>query len=230
MIITIDGPAASGKSTVAQLIAQKLDCYYLNSGLLYRALAYIIHDQGMQSEDYAQVSQGALLDMLDPTCFSYCYTYGSVAIIYKQQDITTYLKSATIDHLASALSSLKEVRAALLEYQRAFARDHCLVTDGRDCGTVVFPQADYKFFLTASVEVRAMRWQKEQAHKGIALSLQESKQSILTRDHRDMTRVLSPLMAAPDAYSIDNSYLTQEQTAAVLFEYIQSQQKAGEHI
>ncbi|MBA3954511.1 (d)CMP kinase [Candidatus Dependentiae bacterium] len=223
MIITIDGPAASGKSTVARLLAQQLDYYYLNSGLLYRALAYVMHDQ-----DITHVSESGLLALLDPACFTYCSTVAGGAIIYKSQDITPYLKSPSIDQVASRISALKEVRQALLEFQRSFARSYSLVTDGRDCGTVVFPHADYKFFLIAAVEVRAARWQKDQIKKGINLSLKESQQRIEERDQRDSTRVLSPLVVAADAYIIDNSQLTQEQTVAVLFEHIQATQKARE--
>lgn len=228
MIITIDGPTASGKSTVAMLVAQKLGYYYLNSGLLYRAFGYIL----LQYCDYSieQVYHPADEDirtyLLSGRISYACDKQTRPGIWFDGNDITPYLKGARIDQVASVVSSDARVRQALLGVQRDIGRAHDLVIDGRDAGTVVFPDADYKFYLTAPLEVRAARWMQEQHARGNTYSLQEAVSQIAIRDERDMLRTIAPLRVPETATIVDNGQLTIEQTVDVIYELIQPKLRA----
>ena len=211
MIITIDGPTASGKSSVAQLLAERLSYYYLYTGLLYRALAYI---------RISKAESTPIKDILTNGSLQYSYTHPKVPqILFNGLDITSYLKSAEIDRYASILSADPVVRTLLLDFQRKLGMCHSLVADGRDCGTIVFPHADYKFFLTAHAEVRAARWQKSQVALNNYFTLEESLSIIQERDERDSNRAHAPLIKAPDAYIIDNSNLDLLGTLNMIVQY-----------
>lgn len=223
MIITIDGPTASGKSSVAQRVAQKLGIYHLNTGLLYRAIGYLLSmHYDMTDQELSKADASLVMQLMRPDFFSYTYDsrYGA-GIFVSGQDITSYLKTPHVDRCASLVSSSPAVREALLAFQRSFAQDHDLVCDGRDCGTVVFPSADYKFFLTASIDARAVRWQKAQRSRGKDFTFQESCRALEERDLRDTTRDIAPLKKANGAIVLDNSLLTQEQTVQQLLSFIQ---------
>lgn len=212
MIITIDGPAASGKSSAAQLLAHKFSYYYMYTGLLYRALGYILVNY------YKFTDQPDML-LLEKILLNLEYSYDThagITIKFNTINITQHLKTAEIDRLASIISEHPQVRLLLLDYQRKLAHAHNLVADGRDCGTIVFPQANFKFFLTASATVRAERWQKNQAQ----YTLQESVRIIQERDERDSNRAVAPLCQAPDAIIIDNSKLTLMETLTCIEHYI----------
>lgn len=228
MIITIDGPAASGKSTVAFLLAERLGYYYLYSGLLFRALAYILEQESIVYQQDETILQGLITAYLFSDDFVYLYDANhKPCIIYKQRDITPELKTPEIDRLASIVSRYEQVRLAVQKYQRKIADDYNCIADGRDCGTVVFPQAACKFFLTASVIVRAKRWQGDQASQGKSYSLEQSIKEITSRDDRDLSREISPLIQAQDAVRIDNSELSIAQTVALMLDYIAI--KKGQH-
>lgn len=209
MIITIDGPTASGKSTLAKAIAKKMGIYYLATGMLYRAIAYVlVHYAGYQANQLKDVSLRDLYTFLDPNRFVYNYDaeHGE-KIFFDGNDITPFLKDSSIDALSSILSADKSVRGALLKIQRAFGKKLDLIVEGRDVGSVVFPDADFKFFLTASVQVRAKRWQLDQAKKGASFSLHEAIEKISERDERDRRRKIAPLVKPSGAIVIDNSDL-----------------------
>lgn len=214
MIITIDGPSASGKSTVARLLAQRLEYYYLYSGLLYRALAYIlIKDYHYSLEqlwepNYAQVS--AIMDSNRLR-----YTYNSLEqehIVFEGIDITAHCKDEIIDQGSSIVSTNLYVRNAINTMQYSIAQEHNAIVDGRDAGSVVFVAADYKFFLTARESVRAQRWQVAQQQKGNNYTLQEAQDYIQMRDTRDQSRINAPLIIPESAIVIDTTTLTIEQT------------------
>ena len=206
MIITIDGPTASGKSTIAQLLAEQLSALYINSGLLFRAVAYILQSRGYDVTYFN--SHESIAALINDESVRYEYTPGTgVRISFEEKDITPFLKTPDIDRAASLIATQPSVRQALLNYQRKLADDFDAVADGRDCGTVVFPEADYKFYITADLRARAMRWQRtHNDHKN--LSLEEIEKIIAQRDKRDSSREIAPLKPAHDALIIDTSNMT----------------------
>lgn len=213
MIITIDGPAASGKSTVAQMLAKKLSFYYLNSGLLYRALAHILvtHER-YTAEQLAHPRIEHLTACLDPMRF--CYDYdesGNVTITFDGNNITPVLKDMQVSHDASIVSADAQVRDALLHVQHRIAAAYHVVIEGRDTGSHVFPHADYKFFLTASPQERAHRWQAMQEKRGTPCTYQEAFDALKERDARDEKRELAPLRVPEGAVVIDSTFLNSEQ-------------------
>lgn len=225
MVITIDGPAGSGKSTVAQRIAQQLNIFYLNTGLLYRAVAYLLFvdpagaffnqgDKGVEDLTIAQL-QG-LPDL------EYSYSAKGAAIAVKGKDITAQLfGTAGIDQLASKISALPPVRQYLLEVQRVVARRHDVIADGRDCGTVVFPHAEYKFFLTASVEVRAQRRMLDPKTQTLGLTYEQVRADVAERDERDKNRAIAPLRIPDYAIIIDASSLSIDEVVKKIISHIQ---------
>ncbi len=214
MIITIDGPTASGKSTVAQIVAKELSIYYLNSGYLYRALAYILKQEGFGEQHVPEIPESEISKFILPDIFVYKYNHvEKISVLYKNSELTHMLKTPEMDKVSSAISKYPNVRSALLNYQRSFSKTNSLVIEGRDTGTVVFPEANFKFFLTARPEVRAQRWQLDQQRLGNNLVLQDCIDLITQRDERDTKRANSPLVSAQDAYLIDNSEIDLETTA-----------------
>lgn len=221
MIITIDGPTASGKSSLAQIIASKLGIYYLNSGFLYRGIAYVLlkHYQ-YDEEKLKNPNIENLKEILDCSKFVYRFDGLGSHILFNQLDITQFLKTLESDKYSSIVSANKNVRSCLLAYQRIFGEKNSLIIDGRDCGSVVFPNATVKIFLTASIEVRAKRWQQDMLRRHKVFSLDESIKIISDRDERDKTRETSPLIIPNDAHIIDNSDLDQTQTAEVILRIV----------
>lgn len=219
MIITIDGPTASGKSTIAHMLADKLNFYYLNSGFLFRSLAYIfLYNKNIKLAEFSEINLDDTLRILDN--LEYKYVDNTVYIFYLNKNITGYLKSALIDQAASIIANNINIRQALLDYQRKLAKEKNIVAEGRDSGTIVFNNARYKFFLTASPEVRAFRWQKAQNAKGHDFSLQESLNFMEQRDKRDSNRTIAPLIPAQDAIIIDSTNLSTEDILALILSYI----------
>ncbi len=224
MIITIDGPAASGKSTIARMAAEHLNFYYLNSGLLYRAVTYIlIHNHKYTQHQLREVVQKDIDECTDIKRIFYAYNpqEGST-VMYDEQDITRFLKDPQIDQCVSIISPQKIVREALSDLQRAIAKSHDVVVEGRDVGSVVFPHADYKFFLTALLEVRAERWRKYQEKKGNSYSLDQVKELVAHRDSNDKSRKISPLMVPAQAITIDNSNLSLQETVQQILKHIKN--------
>jgi cytidylate kinase len=188
-VIAIDGPSASGKGTVASRVAAALGFHYLESGALYRLVALA----GGNAEEAARSLDVAFRDG---------------KIFLKEQDVTDKIRSEVIGVRASEVAKLPAVRTALLERQRAFRRPPGLVADGRDMGTVVFPDAVLKVFLTASPQARAQRRYKQLIDKGNSANLATLSRELEERDQRDATRTVAPLKPAADAVSVDSSALT----------------------
>ena len=201
-VIAIDGPSASGKGTIAQQVANKLGFHYLESGMLYRVLGLIslteLNDRVNESElvHYAKSMELRLQDG---------------HIFLKDQDITDAIRSEGCGNRASEVAKIAAVRAALTSYQRSFRKPPGLVADGRDMGTVVFPDAGLKVFLTASPEVRAERRYKQLKDKGINANLRALSRDLQERDARDANRAVAPLVPAPDAQVLDSSALSIEE-------------------
>jgi len=205
-IVTIDGPSGSGKGTISRAVAQQVGWHLLDSGALYRLVALAGVAAGAASEDVQRHAK--LAARMEVTFGS--GPDGSERVWLEGRDVTAAIRSETAGQGASRVAAWPAVRAALLERQRAFARSPGLVADGRDMGTVVFPQADLKIFLTATLEERALRRHKQLKDKGSDVSLPALSREIAERDIRDQTRQVAPLRPAPDACVIDSTGLEVE--------------------
>lgn len=202
-VIAIDGPTASGKGTIAHRVAQALGWAVLDSGALYRLTALACLDSGIDPADEAAVAGAAReLDV--------CFDGGLVFM--DGQDVTDRIRAEVVGNLASQVAAVSEVRQALLDRQRVFRQAPGLVADGRDMGTVVFPDAPLKIFLVADVAARAQRRCKQLKEKGFSANLANLMQDMEARDARDRSRTNAPLVAAADAYTIDSSNLSIDET------------------
>lgn len=215
MNITIDGPGGSGKSTVAKLIAKKLSFSYLDTGAMYRAIAYYALKKGVSVEDEAKVI--ALLENLDMKLWE---ENGIQQVSVNGENVTPYIREHNISMAASTISKIPAVRIKLVELQRKIASITDCIMDGRDCGSFVLPDADYKFYMTASSDVRAERRRKELALKGEKIPFDEIKKDIEARDKQDMTRKFAPLVIPEKAVVIDTSDMTIEQVVDLICQYV----------
>lgn len=222
MIITIDGPTASGKSSVARMLAQHLHFYYLSSGILFRGLAYILmHEFHYQEKNIENVRVEDLQRAIDSKRLIYRYSIErGEQLFFDGKDISNHLRNPMITQYSSLLGSQPLVRDALLKLQHKIADKHNLVAEGRDIGSTVFAQAEVKFYLTASLQVRTLRWYHDQKAKGISISLEQALKNVQERDERDMNRAIAPLVIPENAKVIDSSYLSKEQVLACMLEYI----------
>ncbi|MDO8879888.1 MAG: (d)CMP kinase [Coriobacteriia bacterium] len=206
MIIAIDGPAASGKSTVAKAVATRLGIHYLDTGAMYRAVAWLALERGIAPDDATLVPA---LAIAHPVTFA--YTDGAplpTAVYIAGHDVTRGVRSPEVDANVSAVASIAAVRHALVTQQRQLAGERDTVVEGRDIGTVVFPQAEVKVFLTASAGERARRRQIDLSGAGHAVDQAEVRDRLERRDHLDSTREASPLGQADDAELLDTTGLT----------------------
>lgn len=208
-VITIDGPSGSGKGTIARLLARELGYHFLDSGALYRLLAYAAQQREIPLDDETSlVEVAADLDIRFPL------DGGEDDILLDGENVGSAIRTEAAGAGASKVAAQPAVRAALLQRQRDFATAPGLVADGRDMGTVVFPQAGAKFYLTASSEERARRRCNQLKEKGIDVDFYATIADIEARDHRDMNRAVAPLKPADDAVQIDTSTLDIEATLA----------------
>jgi cytidylate kinase len=206
-IVTIDGPSGSGKGTISRAVAIRAGWHLLDSGALYRLVALAGIRESLQPDDTAGHARvAATLDV-----HFFASPDGAERVTLAGANVTDEIRSEAAGQGASRVAAWPAVRNALLERQRAFARPPGLVADGRDMGTVVFPMADLKIFLTASAEERAFRRYKQLKDKGSDVSLPALSREITERDRRDSTRSVAPLKPAPDAETIDSTGLSIEQ-------------------
>ncbi len=204
-MIAIDGPSASGKGTIAKRVADELSFHYLESGALYRLIALVSLRDGISAEK-------ALAEVAERMAVS----FAGDKILLSDQDVTLDVRSEEVSRRASEVARLPEVRKRLLKRQRAFRRPPGLVADGRDMGTVVFPDATLKLFLTASPEVRAERRYKQLIDKGIPANLRSLSRDLAERDARDRNRTVAPLVPAPDSQVLDSSALSIDAVAELI--------------
>jgi len=222
MVITIDGPVASGKSTMARLLAQQLGFYYINSGMLFRAIGYLLVSRyNYTSENIERATGQDILQLLADHVITYIY-HESAQIFVDGVDVTSLLKSAAIDRAASLVSVHEVVRDKVLRMQHEISRTHNCVVEGRDAGTAVFPDAELHIFLTAPLQVRAARWQKDQAAKGMIVDLEKAVAEIAERDKRDSERSCAPLRVPQGAVVIDAGMRTIPEILAELVSLVTS--------
>ena len=205
-IITIDGPVASGKSTLARLVAGRLNFLYLDTGAMYRAAALQAQRHGVNFSEIStlwELCRNLDLDFRPD---------GEKTILYMgKEDISLAIRTPEMDMLSSEISAIKEVREAMTDLQRKIGRAGNMVAEGRDMGTVVFPNAEHKFFLTAPIEARAKRRYLERLNRGENVSLDEVEIDLKQRDYQDETRAIAPLRPAKDAIIIDTTALKPDQ-------------------
>ncbi len=205
MIITIDGPAGSGKSTVAKLVADRLGYTYIDTGAMYRAIAYKVLKENLKSKE-------DIIKVLDKINLHFDYSDGTFRVILDGEDITDNIRTEDVGKKASEIAKIPEVREKLVYIQRELGkREKNAVLEGRDTGTVVFPDADIKFFLTASPEERARRRYLQLKEKGVDEPYENILKSVLDRDRADTQREISPLKPAKDAIIVDTTDMSIEE-------------------
>lgn len=201
-VLTIDGPSGSGKGTLAQRMAAELGWHYLDSGALYRVLA-----QAALQAEIDLADESALAELAATLPVSFDVEADKLTVLLNNQDVSLLIRSEQAGNAASKVAAIPAVRGALLQRQRDFRQTPGLVTDGRDMGTVVFPDAPFKVYLTASAEVRASRRYKQLKEKGIDSNLADLIKEITERDERDQQRDVAPLKPAADAIILDSTAL-----------------------
>lgn len=214
--VAIDGPAGSGKSTVAKLIAKKFDILYLDTGATYRACALACLRAGVACNDSAAVEE-----VLKNTEVAVKYENGAQVTLLDGENVSDKIRSPEISMAASTVSAHKFVREKMVELQRRVAVMTSCVLDGRDIGTYVLPNAEFKFFLTASPEIRAERRFKENKLKGISQPFEEVLNEIKLRDEQDKTRKIAPLVRAKDAIEVDTGNMTIEEVSSHIIYAVQ---------
>lgn len=219
IVVAIDGPAGAGKSTIAKALALDLNYLYIDTGAMYRAIAYICVKNNI---DYK--NEESLKGILDNLKIDFVEKEFEKLIFVNDVDVSDEIRDPSLYSALSVISAQPIVRKFLLEKQREFAERFSVVMEGRDIGTVVFPKAQYKFFLTASPEIRAKRRFLEFKQKGMYREEDLILQEILERDHKDRTREISPLKKAVDAIEIDSSSFNAESVVLQMWDHIKKKE------
>lgn len=215
MVVAIDGYSSCGKSTLAKALAKALGYVFVDTGAMYRAVTLYVLDEGVALED-----EGAVRSALGRISIGFEHSGGEQKTFLNGVDVSDEIRSARVADKVSDVARIADVRSALVKQQQALAEDANLVMDGRDIGTVVFPEAEVKFFVTADVEERVRRRYTELIAKGKQTSMQEVEENLKKRDRIDSTRAVAPLRRADDAFLIDNTYLNQDEQLALALEVI----------
>ena len=215
-MIAIDGPSASGKGTIASRVAKKLGFHYLESGVLYRLVALLsLREATMQEKRLVELAEE--MDVL----------FDDGDVVLDDEAVTEKVRSEPVGNRASEVAKVPALRQALLRRQRTFRRPPGLVADGRDMGTVVFPEAELKVFLTASPEIRAERRYKQLIEKGIDANLRALSRDLRDRDERDARRAIAPLVPAPDSQVLDSSALSIDEVVERIVRWWQERKTGG---
>jgi cytidylate kinase len=215
-VIAIDGPAASGKSSVAVELARRLGRLHVNTGAMYRAFTVKVLRAGLPLD-----KRDEIIRLLEETTVALRPDDGDVRVLLDGEDVTPEVGTPEVSRLVSPLSLMPEVRALMVREQRRLAREYDLVAEGRDVTTVVYPGARYKFYLDASLDERARRRLEEFAARGEDVTLEAVKAELAERDHRDATRALSPLKQAEDAIVVDTTHMTADEVIEHLLRVIE---------
>lgn len=203
-VIAIDGPAGAGKSTIAKMAAKKLNYIYIDTGAMYRGVAWLVLQKYQ-----APITTTQVLSVIKDINIRLAYDNNGNMIIYvNNQDVSTQIRTPEVTALVSQVAAINEVRQKMVELQREMARNGSVLMDGRDIGTCVLPNADLKIYLTASADERAHRRAKEMMEKGYDVNVEEIKKEIIARDKADMQREISPLKKADDAILLDTTNMS----------------------
>lgn len=219
MKIAIDGPAGAGKSSIAKLVAKKLSFVYVDTGAMFRTVAYYFLSQGKDPSDAEMVTEEC-----EKISISIEYKDGAQHIFLDGKDVSTEIRQEEVGKNASVVAKNQAVRNRLLALQRQMAEKQDVIMDGRDIGTVVLPDAQVKIYLTASASVRAERRYKELVEKGETCNLKKIEEDIIARDEQDMNREIAPLKQAEDAVLVDSSYMTIEEVVDKIIEIVEKVQ------
>lgn len=216
--IAIDGFSSTGKSTLAKKLAKKLGYVYVDTGAMYRAIAlYAMNNDFIENENIDKNKLIASLDEIE-LIFEYNAGLGFSEIYLNGENVESQIRSIEVSNLVSKVAAISEVRKKMVAQQHLMSLDQGIVMDGRDIGTIVFPNAELKLFMTASAEIRAQRRFEEMIEKGDEVSLEKVLDNIITRDYLDTTRKDSPLIQAEDAIEIDSNTLNVEETFNLAYE------------
>ena len=219
LLITIDGPAGAGKSTVSRLLANKLSYTYLDTGALYRALAYRCIQEGLSATD-----EGGIANLCQRTGIVLQNEEGFLRVLADGEDVTDKIRTESISLQASAISAMPPVRAALLSIQREAGKEGGVVAEGRDMGTIVFPDADFKFFLEAGMNERIKRRHRELVIRGDAVQYQNVKKDLMMRDRQDREREIAPLKVPEGAFIVDSTHVPAEGVVETILSVIRKRQ------
>ena len=223
LTIAIDGPSGAGKSTVGRALAKHLGYLYIDTGAMYRAVALKVKEKALVLGDESKLS--ALVSSLHIT---FVGKGKETAVLCNGEDVTKAIRSPEMSRLASDVSRKKVVRDALVRKQREMATGGGVILEGRDIGTVVFPDAEIKFYLDANTEERGRRRFKELAEKGMKVDFNDTLEEVRKRDHNDMSRAISPLRKAEDAFFIDSTGRTVEEIVEEMVNRVKARQRKDE--
>lgn len=218
--IAIDGYSSTGKSTIAKQLAKELSYIYVDSGAMYRAVTFYAMQNGFVSEK--NMDKKGLIDNLSKISLSFVFNpeKGFAEVFLNGENVESHIRSMEVSNLVSKISTIPEVRKKLVAEQNAIGKNKGIVMDGRDIGTVVFPNAELKIFMTSSAETRAKRRFQELLDKGDEVTFEEVLKNVMDRDYMDTTREVSPLKKSEDAIEIDNSNLTREEQFKIILDLV----------
>ena len=217
--IAIDGPAGAGKSTIAKKVAKELDFIYVDTGAMYRSMALYLIRKGVKAEE-----KNKIIELLPEIHVTLAYVEGEQHVYLNKEEVSSLIRNEEVSQMTSSVSTIPEVREALLSLQRNLAKENNVLMDGRDIGTCVLPNAELKIYLTASTKVRAKRRYDEMIEKGMECNLKELEASIKERDQRDMNREIAPLKQAEDAVFLDTSDMNIEEVVNAIIRLVKERE------
>lgn len=223
-IVAIDGPAGAGKSTVSARVARALQYHLLDTGAIYRCVALCALRDGVVEQSGAVAEIGR--DLARSNAIRFVEGPSGTRVFIRDEEVTDRIRTSEVSTAASLTSSVPAVRLALLDVQRQFGKQGRVVVEGRDIGSVVFPDAEAKFYLTATTRARAARRHSELAQRGTAVSLDAVESEVIERDRRDSTRPVAPLIKAPDAVVVDSTNQSIDEVVAAIVDHVRSIERA----